>query len=159
MSETQDILLQIFLKKIAAGRPLIGIDYGVVRIGVAVSDAAQAVATPFKTIAKIVELDDIVASRNATGFVIGLPVQPNGTEGDTARAARLFGGRLAEKFNLPVYWTDERYSSVRTDNALKANHMRAGKRRKVLDAHVAARLLQRVLDLKNKPTSCGRPAH
>ncbi|MDD3669168.1 MAG: Holliday junction resolvase RuvX [Alphaproteobacteria bacterium] len=158
MSETQDILLRIFLKKIKPGRPLIGIDYGSVRIGVAVSDAAQAVAAPFKTIARISELDDIVGSRNAGGFVIGLPLQTDGAEGETARAARLFGDRIAEKFGLPVYWADERHSSVQTDEALKASHMRADKRRKVLDPHVAARLLQRVLDLKNTPTSSGRPA-
>lgn len=148
MSQTQDILLQTFLKKITPDKPLIGIDYGAVRIGVAVSDAARRAAVPFKVIAKISELDDIVASRRAGGFVIGLPLQPDGTEGTTAVQARLFARRLAEKFNLPIYWVDERLSSVQTDEALKASHMRAGKRKKVLDAHVAARLLQRVLDIK-----------
>ncbi|MGN1063143.1 MAG: Holliday junction resolvase RuvX, partial [Alphaproteobacteria bacterium] len=61
--KTQDFLWAAFKKLLKPGRPLIGIDYGSVRIGVAVSDNERRLAYPFKIIAQLKELDDIVYSR------------------------------------------------------------------------------------------------
>ena len=123
-----------------------GIDYGSVRIGLALSDAARDTVRPFKIIARMRELEDIIPARQVVGFVIGLPLQPDGTEGTTADQARLFAARLTDKFGLPILWVDERYSSVATEAYLQeVACMRAENRKKVLDAHVAARLLERVL--------------
>ncbi|MDY6407407.1 MAG: Holliday junction resolvase RuvX, partial [Pseudomonadota bacterium] len=71
-----------------------GIDYGSVRIGLALSDSGWNRVMPFKTIAKIKELDDIVPAKNVVGFVVGLPLQTDGMEGNTAHQARLFADRL-----------------------------------------------------------------
>ena len=147
-SERQELSAQEFKKAIGPSGALLGIDYGSVRIGLALSDEKREHATPFKIISKIRELDDIVPAKGVTGFVIGLPLQTDGTEGKTAQNARLFATRLAEKFHLPVLWIDERYSSLETEEYLRDSlFMRLDARKKVLDAHVAARLLERAFQL------------
>ena len=144
----QDFSVADFKKEIGPQGVLMGIDYGSVRIGVALSDVKRERAVPFKIISKIKELDDIVPAKQVVGFVIGLPLQTDDQEGETARQARLFADRLQEKFNLPILWIDERYSSVETESYLQeACFMRPDKRKKVLDAHVAARLLERAFPL------------
>ena len=147
-TKRQELSIQEFKKEVGPQGVLMGIDYGSVRIGIALSDAKREIATPFKIIAKIKELDDIVPAKNVVGFVLGLPLQTDGEEGETARNARLFSDRLAEKFGLPILWVDERYSSVQTESFLQeACFMRPDKRKKVLDAYVAARLLERAFHL------------
>lgn len=149
-TKTQDILCSAFKKLLVKGRPLIGIDYGTVRIGVALSDVDWQVATPFKTIAKLIELDDIVSSKNACGFVVGIPYQPNGTEGTTAGQVRLFTARLTEKYRLPILFADETKSSVKAEAVLRYDiGVRNSKIKKVLDAKVARDLLQSVLNQLN----------
>lgn len=150
--KTQVFLCSVFKKLIAPTGSLIGIDYGTVRIGIAVSDTERQVATPFKIIAKIRELDDIVASRLPAGFVIGMPYQPDGTEGNTAVQVRLFANRLTEKYGLPILFIDETKSSVKAEAVLRHDvGIRERKIKKVLDALVARDLLQKVLiQLKQK---------
>ena len=147
-NKRQELSVAEFKKAIGTQGCLLGIDYGSVRIGLALSDLKREQATPFKIISKIKELDDIVPAKNVVGFVIGLPLQTDGEEGATAQNARLFAARLTEKFNLPILWVDERYSSLETESYLQeACFMRPDKRKKVLDAHVAARLLERAFSL------------
>ena len=146
-NKKQDFLWMDFKKNLPPHRPLIGIDYGAVRIGVAISDKDRNLAYPLKIISKIVELDDIVRSREACGFVIGLPYQPDGTEGDTAHCVRLFAKRLEEKFNLPIFFVDERYSSARAEGFMMDIGMRRRKIKKTLDANVARDLLQSMLNI------------
>ena len=147
-NKTQENLWAEFKKNLPTGRPLIGIDYGAVRIGVAVSDKERNLAYPLKIISKIVELDDIVRSREACGFVIGMPYQPDGTEGDTAHSVRLFAKRLEEKFGLPIFFIDERHSSTRAEGFMMDIGMRRHKIKKTLDANVARDLLQKVLNMR-----------
>ncbi len=145
--KTQAFLFEEFKKKSSRPGVLMGVDYGSVRIGIALSDDHRETAKPFKIIARMKELDDIIPAKNVVGVVMGLPLQPDGTEGKTAEQARLFAARLTEKYGLPILWIDERYSSVQTEAYLKnACFMRSQTRQKVLDAHVAARLLQQVLN-------------
>lgn len=147
-TKTQELSTEAFKKNIGTQGVLMGIDYGSVRIGLALSDAGRERATPFKIISKMRELDDIVPAKNVVGFVIGLPLQTDGQEGETAAQARLFANRLTEKFGLPILWIDERFSSVETEAYLKDTcFMRPENRKKVLDAHVATRLLEKALKL------------
>ena len=125
----------------------LGIDYGEKRIGLAVGNSTEKIAHTFKTIHKINELDDIVLSKNIQAFVIGLPLQPDGTEGKTAELAHLFANRLQEKFHLPIYWIDETKSSTSAENYLKNTlFMRPDKRKDILDAESARIILQRWFD-------------
>ncbi len=148
-SKTQDLLLTDFKKLLKPGSVLIGIDYGMVRIGVALSDTGHTTATPFKVIHKLVELDDIVRARNVGGFVVGLPLQTDGTEGDIVRQVRLFTARLVEKYALPVYLADERYTSKIVQQQMDAACIRPKKQRQTIDAKAAALILQRVLNELN----------
>lgn len=151
MEKTQEFSLADFKKNLKPGTALIGIDYGAVRIGVAVSDTRRVLASPLKIIHKLAELDDIVCSRNIGGFVIGMPFQPDGSEGKTAHQVRLFANRLVEKYALPVLFVDERHSSVDATDRLQTDlGLNTKKIKQNLDAVVAAFLLQSVLDQLEK---------
>ena len=127
-------------------KTFLGIDYGVKRIGLAVGDSAEKVARPFKIIHKLNELDDIVPAKNVGAFVIGWPLQPDGTEGETCRQVKLFCHRLSEKFNLPIYFVDERFSSKKSEEYLRDTlFMRPNKRKALLDAESAREILQNFL--------------
>ena len=150
-NERQELSANDFKKALPARGVLLGIDYGSVRIGLALSDAGWEHAKPFKIISKIKELDDIVPAKDVVGFVMGLPLQTDGVEGDTAHAARLFANRLMEKFGLPILWVNERYTSVQAESYLKEGlFMRPEKRKKVLDAHAATLLLERAFKILKK---------
>ena len=151
MEKTQEFSLADFKKNLKPGTVLIGIDYGTVRIGVAVSDTRRVLASPLKIIHKLAELDDIVHSRNIGGFVIGMPFQPDGSEGKTAHQVRLFANRLVEKYALPVLFVDEPQSSVDATDRLQTDlGLTTKKIKQNLDAVVAAFLLQSVLDQLEK---------
>jgi putative Holliday junction resolvase len=125
----------------------LGIDYGSKRIGLALAGEKERIAKAFKIIHKITELDDIVPAKDVIAFVIGLPLQPDGTEGETAQNARLFAKRLEEKYHLPIYWQDETKTSLRAESFLKeALFMRPDKRKAVLDAESARVILQQWLN-------------
>ena len=68
------------MNKLQVKKTFLGIDYGTKRIGLALGDDASRVATAFKTIYKLAELRDIVPAKQVDAFVMGLPLQPNGTE-------------------------------------------------------------------------------
>lgn len=142
---------QVFLLKDAKnlfpiGKNILGIDYGMKRIGLAVCNAQVLVAEPFKIIYKLKELDDIIPAKNIEGVVIGLPLQPDGSEGDIAKQVYLFANRVSEKYNLPVFLIDEKYTSKFSTQYLTSMHMREEKQKKVLDAFAAARILQKAID-------------
>ena len=125
----------------------LGIDYGEKRIGLALAEEKERIARAFKIIYKLNELDDIVPAKEVCAFIVGLPLQPDGTEGATVESVRLFVNRLKEKYALPVYWQDERKTSVVAENYLKEGLcMRPEKRKEVLDAESARVILQRWLE-------------
>ena len=89
-------------------KTFLGIDYGTKRIGLAIGDTSSNVAKAFKIIHQFKELKDIVPAKQIQAFVIGLPLQPDGTEGLVCDNARLFAQKLQQEFSLPIYWVDER---------------------------------------------------
>ena len=130
-------------------KTFLGIDYGVKRIGLALGDTSENVARPFKIIHKLNELDDIVPAKNVGAFVVGWPLQPDGTEGKTCGQVKLFCNRLKEKFGLPVYFVDERLSSTESEEYLRDTlFMRPKNRKDILDAESARVILQRFFNTK-----------
>lgn len=128
-------------------KTFLGIDYGIKRIGLALGSDAEKVARSFKIIHKLNELDDIVPSKNVVAFVVGWPLQPDGTEGETCHQVRLFCNRLTEKFGLPIYFVDERLSSKKSEEYLRDTlFMRPDKRKDILDAESARVILQSYFD-------------
>ncbi len=131
---------------------LIGLDLGTKTIGVAVSDPDRRLAAPVETIArKRFNLDAerlfaLAAERRAAGFVLGLPINMDGTEGPRAQSTRAFARNLAKLTELPIALWDERLSTAAVERALIEADASRSKRKAVIDQHAAAYILQGALD-------------
>ncbi len=149
--QIQDISPEEFKKSVKPYTTLVGIDYGVKRIGVAVSDLMGMTATPLKIVTSIDEIDAAVGERTIGGFVVGLPRLMNGQEGDQAALTRKFGEKLMKKYGLPILYWDERLSSSAVTRMFVEQADLSRKRQKeVLDKAAAAYILQGALDLLSR---------
>jgi putative Holliday junction resolvase len=92
---------------------------------------------------------DLIAKQHIVGLVVGLPVHMSGMEGTKAIQARKFGTWLSQITDRPVYFVDERYSSVEAWNYLKEEGLKAAQRKKHVDKVAAQVLLQAHLDATN----------
>ena len=137
-----------FKKNVLPMTQLVGIDYGVKRIGVAISDLMQMTATPLKIVSSMNEVLQEIGNRDISGFVIGLPKQMNGQEGEQAKITRQWSQILSEKTGKPVLLWDERMSSSAVSRVFIEQANLSRKRQKeVLDKVAAAYILQGALDL------------
>src|SRR5271170_5473326 len=131
---------------------LIGLDLGTKTIGVAASDPDRRLAAPVETIVrKRFNLDAdrlfaLAAERRAAGFVLGLPINMDGTEGPRAQSTRAFARNLAKLTELPIALWDERLSTAAVERALIEADVSRAKRKAVIDQHAAAYILQGALD-------------
>ncbi len=131
---------------------LIGLDLGTKTIGVAASDPDRRLAAPVETIARrrfradAERLLELAAERHAVGFVVGLPLNMDGTEGPRAQATRAFARNLAAITKLPIALWDERLSTAAVERALIDADASRAKRKAVIDQHAAAYILQGALD-------------
>ena len=131
---------------------LIGLDLGTKTIGVAVSDPDRKLATAVETIARKTFTADakrllaLAAERNAVGFVLGLPLNMDGSEGPRAQSTRAFARNLGKLTELPIALWDERLSTVAVERDLIAADVSRKKRAAVIDQHAAAFILQGALD-------------
>jgi putative Holliday junction resolvase len=135
---------------------VLGLDYGMRRIGVALSDGLGLTAQPLETVVnkadQVMErLQAIIASRQVSKIVIGLPKHLNNQEGVKADEARAFGARLQQATGLPIEFIDERLSTVAAARILMESNLSGQKKRQVIDKLAAAIILQTWLDSqKNK---------
>ena len=133
---------------------ILAIDLGKARTGIAVSDEGELLASPVCVIQEYdrMRLADRVASvakeHRAGLLVLGLPRNMDGSEGESARSARDFGGLLEEKTGLPVAFQDERGTTVTAHNYLNQTNTRGRKRKSVVDAVAAVIILQNHLDYR-----------
>ena len=131
---------------------MIGLDLGTKTIGVAVSDPDRRLATPVETIARRRFGDDaarlfaLAGEWRVAGFVLGLPVSMDGSEGPRAQATRAFARNLAHLTELPIALWDERLSTAAVERALIEVDVSRAKRKAVIDQHAAAYILQGALD-------------
>ena len=106
-----------FKQQLKPYKAVLGFDYGAKRLGVAVSDLLQMVATSYKIIYRSSwekdweEIRRIIEEKEIGGIVLGLPLQMNGEEGEMAQEVRAFAAKLSEQTNLPILFWDERLSS------------------------------------------------
>ena len=131
---------------------LMGIDLGTKTIGIALSDVERRLASPLETIARRKFTLDaeamlkLAAKYEVAVFVIGLPLNMDGTEGPRSQATRAFVRALAAKTQIPfVYW-DERMSTAAVTRELIAQDVSRAKRAEVVDRMAAAYILQGALD-------------
>ncbi len=129
---------------------VIGIDYGLRRLGIAVSDPdgklafAVGVHVEGRDGSVLALLSDLAVERGATSVVVGLPLTADGRETDMAARARRFADRVAEELALPVIMLDERYTSQEAKRwiALRGRPAKRGE----VDAVAAQIILQNHLD-------------
>jgi len=131
---------------------LLGLDLGTKTIGVAVSDPDRKLAAPVVTIARARFTNDaerlleLAAERRVVGFVLGLPLNMDGSEGPRAQATRAFARNLAKLTALPIALWDERLSTAAVERVLIEADASRRKRKAVIDQHAAAYILQGALD-------------
>lgn len=127
----------------------LGLDYGLRRIGIAVSDPDGSLAFPVGTHVEgrdpsiLEQLKELILERSVTGIVVGLPLTTAGQEGGMAVQASRFAARLAKEFAVEVILWDERYSSVEADRWLALRRRPAKEDRDALAAQI---ILQSYLD-------------
>ncbi|HYO54512.1 Holliday junction resolvase RuvX [Archangium sp.] len=130
----------------------LGLDVGTKTIGVAASDAlgltAQTVTTLRRTRLKddLAALAELVREYEVERFVVGLPLNMDGTEGPRAEATRRFVDALTQALGLPVELWDERLSTVAAQRTLLEADLSRAKRREVIDQMAAQFILQGWLD-------------
>jgi putative Holliday junction resolvase len=139
-------------RQIPARGALIGLDLGTKTIGVAASDPDRRLAAGVETIARKTFSTDaarllaLAAERKAAAFVLGLPINMDGSEGPRAQSTRAFARNLAKLTELPIALWDERLSTAAVERELIAADASRARRAKVIDQHAAVFILQGALD-------------
>ena len=146
------ITINEFKKKLSSGSRLLGIDLGTKRIGIAISDYNQKIATPLQTLDKskqgklIDELESIITEYDIKGIIIGNPINMDGTYGKSSQSAQDIAINISNKIDIPVSLWDERLSTVGAFNLSSELDINVSKREKDIDKFAAAFILQGALD-------------
>lgn len=129
-----------------------GIDYGTVRVGVAITDTMQTIASPFENYTRRGESGDatffrrLAADEQIVQFVVGLPVHLSGDESAKSLEARQFGTWLADTTGVPVVFFDERFTSSEAEQFLNAAKLTKKQRKARLDKLAAQIMLTAYLE-------------
>ena len=146
------ITIDEFKNKLSSGSRLLGIDLGTKRIGFAISDYNQKIATPLQTLDKskqcklIDVLESIVAEYDIRGIIIGNPINMDGTYGKSSQSAKDIAINISNKIDIPVSLWDERLSTVGAFNLSSELDINVSKREKDIDKFASAFILQGALD-------------
>ena len=140
---------------------LLGLDYGTKRLGLALSNVEQTIATPLETYLRRDQRQDEqyliekVREYNIAGLVVGLPVHMSGDEGEKSREARAFGQWASGITRRPVCYFDDRYTTAMAEEHLRAAHLGPRKRQALRDMLAAQILLQGFLDSTHRGAAPG----
>ena len=149
------ITLEQFKKKQSDKCRLIGLDLGSKRIGVAICDEKQLIATPLKTINRnsledlINELKIIIDENDIKGIIIGNPLNMDGSSGSSAQSVKDTSQNLEKNINIPICLWDERLATVGAFNLSSQLDINVSKREKKIDENAAAFILQGAIDFLN----------
>lgn len=131
---------------------IMSVDYGDARTGVAFCDAREILASAYCVVKEdympklINKLADIADKEKAEAIVIGLPRNMDGSYGYRADECKALGNALIEKISIPVYYEDERLTTVIAHDILSSNNVRGKKRKNTVDAVSAVVILQSFID-------------
>lgn len=140
-----------FRAALPGGGALIGLDLGTQTIGTAFCDAGWRFASPGKTLkrgkfgADKALIDALAKERSVRGFVIGLPINMDGSEGPRSQASRAYARNLGA-LGLPILLWDERWSTTSAERGLIDQDMSRAKRATRIDSAAAAVILQGAID-------------
>lgn len=131
---------------------LAGIDFGTVRIGIALTDPDRILASPHENYTRGDQQQDatyfqkLIDEERIVGFVVGLPIHTDGNESQKSGEAREFGAWLAEVSERPVTYFDERFTSAFAGQILSTGKMSRKQKKKRLDMIAAQILLTAYLE-------------
>lgn len=135
---------------------ILAIDLGKVRTGLALSDKSEFLASPLCVIEEsnkeilLQKIFDICKKESVEQIVVGLPVNMNGSLGESAVNAKLFSDQLRETTGLPVFMRDERGTTITAHNYLNRTNVRGRKRKAIIDSVAATIILQDYLDSRSR---------
>ena len=130
---------------------VIGLDYGSRTVGVAVTDALGLTVQPLETITRkeenklrrtLARAEEIIKELGVTEIVVGLPLHLDGEESESSAKARAFGEMLSRRTGLPVYYQDERLTTVEADEILTETGVPKKDRKTYIDAVAASLILE-----------------
>jgi len=133
-----------------------GIDYGHVRIGIAISDPERMIASPFENYTRrgreqdACHLRRFVEEERVVLLVVGLPIHLDGRESKASEEARQFGGWLGEVTGVPVEYFDERFTSSEAEQHLLGARLTRKRRKERTDMIAAQILLAAYLESRGK---------
>jgi putative Holliday junction resolvase len=134
------------------GQRVMGLDVGEKTLGLALSDTTFSVASPLETLrrgkfsADVVKLVSLVTQHQVGGFVVGLPINMDGSEGPRCQSVRAFAGNLLGKADLPLAFWDERLSTAAVTRTMIEADLSRARRAELVDKLAAAYILQGFLD-------------
>jgi len=137
-------------------RPILSLDYGDSKIGIAISDANCSIALPSevysrnKTNKDLLYIKEFIEKNNTQAVLIGMPYNMDGSEGEKCETVKNFTNKLLEFIDINIIFWDERFSTQAQEKILIDNDLSRKKRKKIIDKLAASYFLQSFLDfLKN----------
>lgn len=148
--------LQGFYQLLQKGKPILAIDYGSKKLGIAISDPSHILSMPFTLIAKNSDEDklkniiQITQNIHACAIILGLPINMDGSNSTQTLKIQQFANKLSQKTDLPIYLQDERLTSKAANNFLKEFGLNRKKRNELDDLTAASMILETSLNRINK---------
>ena len=133
---------------------ILGIDYGDVRVGLAVCDPTEFLASGIGNVVikgmndAVEKVCEKIKETNAEKIVLGLPVNMNGTQGDKAEKIKVFAQKLKEASGLEIDFIDERRTTIMAHGFMNETGTHGKKRKDSVDTLSAQIILQTYLDMK-----------
>lgn len=130
---------------------VMGLDYGRITVGVAVTDALNMTVLPVETIVRRDEnklrrtcarIEELIRERGVTELVLGCPYNMDGTEGERVEKTREFAAMLKRRTGLPVHMVDERLTTVEADEILADSGIERSRRKEYIDQVAAVLILE-----------------
>jgi len=136
----QDI--QDFILQLKPNQPIMGVDYGDKRIGIAKTDRERIFSNPLCVINNpgFKEIKELILKERICGFIVGYPLSMDGIEGDNCKKVQIYTNKLFEVTNLPIYLQDERLSTKAAKNFLNESYL-SRKEKDFLDNKIAASII------------------
>ncbi len=144
--------IEAFAGRLRPGGALIGIDAGTKTLGLALSDVTRTIASPLTVLRRTKFKEDaaalleIASEHRIAGFVLGLPINLDGTSGPRVQATRALARNLNALTALPILLWDERLSTAAAERTLLEADASRKRRAEVIDKLAAAIILQGALD-------------
>ncbi|CAN1557011.1 COG0816 Predicted endonuclease involved in recombination (possible Holliday junction resolvase in Mycoplasmas and B. subtilis) [Rhabdaerophilaceae bacterium] len=143
----QFITLEDLVPRLGRNNRLMALDLGTKTIGLAVTDAERHMASPLKTLARgkfgvnAAELLRLAERYQVACFVLGMPLNMDGSSGPRAQATRAFARNLGSLTTIPILFHDERLSTFAAEDSMRAGGLSVKKRAATIDAAAAAIIL------------------